>query len=269
MTALDSETCTSDICATVRLERDGRCATVWIERPPLNILDLETLEGLDRAFEQLASLDGLQMVTVRGGGERAFSAGVAIEDHIGERIPAMLETFHRALRRLFSLEAPTVAAVDGHCLGGGMELAAVCDLVVATERSTFGQPEIKLACFAPVAAALYPALFGPSLTYDLLLTGRTLDSREAEAKGFLARRVPHGGLDEALEQLRVELSSQSAVALRLCKRAIRLGQPQVELIDRALSATEDLYLDELAKTSDMEEGVAAFMEKRAPAWLHR
>lgn len=259
----------SEAHRTVRLERDGRAATVWIERPPLNVFDLETLEGLDRAFTELAAVEGLQMVVVRGGGGRAFSAGVAVEDHVGERIAAMLETFHRALRRLFSLEAPTVAAVDGHCLGGGMELAAVCDLVVATERSTFAQPEIKLGCFAPVAAALYPALFGPSLAYDLLLTGRTLDCREAEARGFVARRVVDGGLDAALDQLRGELASLSSVALRLCKKAIRLGQPQVDLIERALAATEDLYLDELAATADMEEGVAAFMEKRPPAWTHR
>ncbi|MEM8994786.1 MAG: enoyl-CoA hydratase/isomerase family protein [Acidobacteriota bacterium] len=260
--------------ATVRVERRGRAATVWIERPPLNIFDLDTLAQLDTAFEELrrgaaAPESELQLVVVRGGGDRAFSAGVAIEDHVGERIPRMLEVFHGALRRLFALEVPTVAAVDGHCLGGGMELAAVCDLVIATERSRFGQPEIKLACFPPVAAVLYPTLLGPGKTFDLLLTGRLLSCADAEACGFVARRVPDGGLDAGLEALASELGALSTPALRLTKKAIRLGQPRARLLDEALAASERLYLEELAQTADMEEGVAAFLDKRPPAWTHR
>ncbi|MEO1366877.1 MAG: enoyl-CoA hydratase-related protein, partial [Acidobacteriota bacterium] len=260
--------------ATVRVERRGRVATVWIERPPLNILDLDTLSQLDVAVDDLRRQaaepeSGLQLAVVRGGGDRAFSAGVAIEDHVGARIPRMLEVFHRALRRLFALDVPTVAAVDGHCLGGGMELAAVCDLVIATERSSFGQPEIKLACFPPVAAVLYPSLIGPGRTFDLLLTGRRLSCRDAEACGFVARRVPDGGLDAALGVFASELGASSTPALRLTKKAIRLGQARARLLDEALDASERLYLEELAQTADMEEGVAAFLAKRPPAWTHR
>ncbi|MEM1179895.1 MAG: enoyl-CoA hydratase/isomerase family protein [Acidobacteriota bacterium] len=257
--------------SAVRVDRQGRVATVWVDRPPLNIFDLETLRQLDRAIEELAGAggDGLQLVVLRGGGGRAFSAGVAIEDHVGDRIPLMLEVFHGALRRLFALPIPTVAAVDGHCLGGGMELAAVCDFVVATERSRFGQPEIKLACFPPVAAALYPSLIGPGRAFDLLLTGRTLSCRDAEAWGFVARRFADGGLDEGLDLLAAELAALSTPALRLTKKAIRLGQSQAPLLDEALAASEQIYLEELAQTADMEEGVVAFLEKRPPAWTHR
>ena len=255
------------MAGTIRLETEDRVVTLWIDRPPLNVLDLATLRRLEQALADVAALEGLQMVVLRGSGGRAFSAGVAVEDHVGERIPAMLETFHGALRRLLALEPVTVAAVDGHCLGGGMELAAVCDLVVATDRSTFGQPEIKLGCFPPVAAVLFPSLFGSGRAFDLLLTGRTIDCRQAEGLGFVTRRT-EGELDAAVEGLRRELTAHSAAALRLAKKAIRLGEPRVQPLERALTAAERIYLDELAATADMEEGVAAFMEKRPPVWSH-
>lgn len=257
---------------SVRLETSGRFATVWIDRPPLNVLDLDTLAELDRVLAEVADLDGLQLVTVRGGGDRAFSAGVAIEDHAAETIRPMLEGFHGALRRLLALDAPVVAAVDGHCLGGGMELAACCDFVLATERSTFGQPEIRLGCFPPVAAALYPSLVAPGVAFDLVLTGRKIDAREAARLGFVTRLVPESSEEDALEvalgRLRAELSDKSAAVLTVTKRALVAGDPRRERFEAALVEAERLYLEDLASTHDLAEGVAAFLEKRPPAWRH-
>jgi cyclohexa-1,5-dienecarbonyl-CoA hydratase len=179
----------------------------------------------------------------------------------------MLARFHGALMKLHQLDAVTVAAVDGHCLGGGMELAAVCDLVLASERSRFGQPEIRLGCYPPLAAALYPSLLGPALTADLLLTGRTLDCAEAERLGFVARRVADDGFEPALETLVAELLEKSGAVLRLTKKAIRAGRGN--RFQKALGECEHVYLQELAATSDMEEGVRAFLEKRPPTWRHR
>ncbi len=252
----------------VFLDFEGRVAELTIDRPPLNVLNLATLDQLGAALVEVSARSDLQVLILRGGGMRAFCAGVAIEDHTPDKIAAMLGGFHDALRRLFALEIVTVAAVDGHCLGGGMELAATCDLVIATERSSFGQPEIELGCFPPVAAALYPTLFGPGRTFDLLTTGRRLTCEQAEHMGFVARRVANGELDQGLRQLKSELTSKSAAALRLTKKAIRAGQPQVALFEKALAETEKIYLNELATCEDLNEGVQAFLEKRPPEWRH-
>jgi len=244
-----------------------RVATVTLDRPPLNILDLETIAALDAVCDRLAAAPDLQLVLLRGAGPKAFCAGVDIAIHSRELIPRMLASFHGALRKWWRLEPLTIAVVHGHCLGGGMELAAVCDLVLASETAHFGQPEIKVGCYPPVAAALYPALLGPGRTLDLIATGRTLTALEAERMGFVTRLVPPGKFEAAVVKLEQEITSCSAVAQRLGKKAVRrsLG----DSFERALAASEEIYLEEMAATLDVEEGAQAFLEKRAPVWQHR
>jgi len=250
---------------TLLLERDGRTVTVTLNRPPLNILDIPTIDRLGQIVSELDRDEDLQLVVVRGAGDRAFSAGVAVQDHTPELVGPMLESLHGAIRKLRDLSAVTVAAVQGHCLGGGMELALACDLVIATEDARFGQPEIELGCYPPVAAALYPSLIGPGRTLELLLTGRTLTCEEAERMGLIARRV--GNLDEGLAKLTSEILAKSAAVARLTKKAVRAGRDHG--FAEALAESERLYLEELCPTADMAEGIAAFLEKRQPVWKHR
>ncbi len=247
--------------------RHGRAATLTIDRPPLNILDLATLDALGVAVGELERDGDLALVFLRGAGGRAFSAGVAVQDHTPDKVAAMLAGLHQAIRRLRALPAITVAAVGGHCLGGGMELAMSCDMVLATEDSRFGQPEVDLGCFPPVAAALYPARLGAGRALDLLATGQPITAERAERLGLVQRLLPAGGLDEGCARLAAELAGKSAAVLRSIKRAVAAGRdlPFAE----ALAATERIYLDELARLDDMREGVAAFLDKRPPVWKHR
>ena len=250
------------------VEREGRAATLTFGRPPLNILDLDLLAGLDAAIASLADDRELQLVFVRGAGEKAFSAGVSVQDHTPDKIDRMLLSFHGALARLRDLEALTVALVDGHCLGGGMELALVADLVLATERSRFGQPEIALGCYPPVAAALYPQRIGSGRTLELLLTGRMFDCAEALALGFVHERLAdRAALDDRAAALSAAIQRQSAAVTRLTKRAVRAGETRAYA--PALAEAERLYLRELTATADMAEGIQAFVEKRPPVWRHR
>jgi cyclohexa-1,5-dienecarbonyl-CoA hydratase len=252
---------------SVRVERQGRVATVILDRPPLNILDLETIDRLDRAVTALAADPDLTLVVLRGAGSRAFSAGVAVEVHTPDKVGGMLSTLHSAVRRLYDLPMLSVAAVAGHCLGGGMEVALCCDLVIAEEGSRFGQPEVKLGCYPPVAAALFPARLGAGRTLDLLATGRTLTAEECERLGLVTRLVASGGLDEGLAAFTAEVLAHSAPVLRLIKQAVRAGRDLP--FHQALAETERLYLDELCRTEDMNEGLGAFLEKRPPVWKHR
>lgn len=251
---------------SVRCEVEDRVATVTLDRPPHNILDFDTIAGLGAAAGELAARSDLQLIVLRSAAERSFSAGVAIEIHTPELIPRMLESFHGALRTWWALEPLTVAAVHGNCLGGGMELASVCDLVLADPGARFGQPEIAVGCFPPVAAALYPHLLGPGRTLDLIATGRTLDAAEAERLGFVTR-LAEGGLVAGLAQLVRQVTAQSAVAQRLGKKAVRrsLG----DRFEQALAAAERIYLEDMATTEDVAEGARAFLEKRPPVWRHR
>jgi cyclohexa-1,5-dienecarbonyl-CoA hydratase len=165
------------------------------------------------------------------------------------------------------LPAITIAAVRGHCLGGGMELAAGCDLILASDDSRFGQPEISLGCFPPLAAALYPGRLGRQRSTDLLLTGRTISAREAAEIGFIARCVPAAELDQTVDDVTSSVLKHSSAVTRLAKRAIRAGSQAPFAV--ALAECERIYLEELTETEDMNEGLAAFLEKRAPEWNHR
>jgi cyclohexa-1,5-dienecarbonyl-CoA hydratase len=248
----------------VRVTRDGRVATLTLAKPPLNILDLDLLAELDARLEELAAIDDLQILMVRGDGEKAFSAGVSIRDHTADKLDRMLAGFHGALQRLRALDAFTIALVHGHCLGGGMELACACDLVLATESAHFGQPEIQLGCFPPFAAALLPRRIGFGATLELLLTGRTIDAAEAARLGLVHDVVPPSALDAHARRLIETITAQSAVATRLAKRAVRAGD---ELpLAAAIGTAERLYLRELAASADMTEGIEAFLAKRPPRW---
>lgn len=249
----------------VRLETAERVATLTLERPPLNILGLEELRQLDAALAQLP--EATQVLVLRGGGERAFSAGVAIEDHVGDRIGPALELLHRSVRRLRDLPAITLARVHGHCLGGGLEIAVACDLLVAAADARLGTPEIQLGCYPPVAAALYPSRMGRARALELLATGRTFTPEEGLALGLVTRVAPPGELDAAVEALVAGITRHSAAATALLKRVVRRGE---ELpFDAALEEAERTYLEELTRTEDMHEGIRSFLDKRPPSWRHR
>ena len=253
--------------AKILLEKTGPVASVIIDRPPLNVLDLALLRDLRRALDDLDQDAGVDLVEIHGAGERAFSAGVDVKDHTRAQVPEMLDLVHGVIRKLMSLRQPTIAVVDGVCLGGGCELASSCDLVLASEESRFATPEITVGCFPPVALARFSSQIGYHRAAEMILTGRRLSAREAESIGLVNRVVPRDRLGEALETLRNELLDKSRAVLRITLRGLReIGLKQ---LSAALDRSEEIYLNELLETEDVEEGVRAFVEKRKPEWLHR
>lgn len=250
----------------VRFDLDGDVARLTLARPPLNILTIAMMETLNAALADIARRPTVKALVLAAEG-RAFSAGVAIEDHQGDRVKPMLAAFHQIFRHLYALECPTVAAVQGPALGGGAELATFCDLVIASETATVGQPEIKVGVFPPIAALHYPTRVGQARARELLLSGRVLSARDAERLGLVDRVVPAGELPDAVAAAVAEFTDKSAVVLRLTKRAIRLGRD--EGFEAALTRLEALYLDELMATQDAAEGLRAFVERRPPVWTNR
>lgn len=252
---------------SIQVERDGPVARIWLDRPPLNILDLAALGELNAALDAMPAPPHLRFLIFAGRGEKGFSAGVEVRDHTPDRVAEMLGRFHRVFRKLWNSDWITIAAVHGHCLGGGMELAVFCDFVFATHTARFGQPEIKLACFPPVAAVILPALVGPRRALDLILTGRSLAAEQAQALGLVTQVVGEGELETAVRGLVNSLSGLSPAALPLARRAV-LQAAGLDF-ERGLEEMEKLYLDTLMKTEDATEGIRAFIERRPPVWSGR
>ena len=247
-------------------KRDG-AAFVTLDHPPLNVLNLALLRELQAALDALAGDVSVGFLVIRGGGTRAFSAGVDIKDHTREKVPEMLRSVHGVIRSLFCLPQVTIALVRGSCLGGGCELASSCDLVLASEESFFATPEIQVGCYPPVALARFPSQLGYHRSAEMILTGRRVSAREAAAMGLVNRVVPAEELDQALAALLEELRGKSRAVLRVALRGLR--EAALKNLSAALERSEELYLQELLKTEDMEEGVRAFLEKRKPDWRHR
>ncbi len=176
--------------SNVRIRLHNDILWLILDRPPLNILSIEMLDQLTTAMRD-AIEHPPRLIVITGAGDRAFCAGVDVRDHLDVREKEMLRAVYdnyAAFEKLRSHNIPTVALVKGHALGGGCELAALCDTVVAHEDATFGLPEISLGVFPPVAAVYFPALIGYSATMRLMLTGETIQAKEALRLG-LAHQV--------------------------------------------------------------------------------
>lgn len=251
--------------ASVHSSVDNRVARVTLDRPPLNIIDIPMAQALGAALADV--LPRADVLIFQGAGTKGFSAGVEVRDHVPERVRELLGSFHQIFHQLAAAKSLTIAAVHGHCLGGGCELATFCDFVVATESATFGQPEIKLGCFPPVAMITFPRLCGLRAALDLILTGRAISVREAQQLGLVTRVVPDDRLDDGVNRLIDELRALSPKVLGLTRSALRHNRDIS--FERQLDAVEEFYLTELMKTEDAAEGVRAFMEKRAPVWRGR
>lgn len=246
----------------VRVRIESRVATIWLDRPPLNVMNIEMMEALHRALANMAGQ--CDIVVFRGAGEEAFSAGAEIADHAPERVSTMLQVFHRVFLQLSRSNMMTVAVVRGHCLGGGCELATFCDFVIASESATFGQPEIKLGCFPPVATVTFPRLVGMRAALDLILSGRTISAAEAKQIGLVTRVVRDFDLNNAVESLVGGLRELSPTVLGMARRL--LWNSDNFDFERSLQSVEEFYLRELMKTHDAQEGIRAFLEKRQPTW---
>lgn len=255
----------NDAFKLIKVRDDAGVVQIILARPPLNILNVEMMEEINHVLHRVSERRDVKAVVFSAEG-KAFSAGVAIEDHMGDRAGMMLATFHRIFRYLHTLPCPTVAAVNGVALGGGAELAVFCDVVLASEDARFAQPEIKVGVFPPIAAIRYPERIGQARALQLLLSGEMIGARDAERIGLADRVVPATELETAIAETVAKYRLKSTVVLALTRRAVR---GKADNFEGRLDALEQLYLDELMRSEDALEGLKAFLEKREPVWVNR
>lgn len=252
----------------IKFQVDDRVARITFARPPLNVFHIAMMREIAAALNESARREICAIVFAADKDCRAFSAGVAVEEHVQETIYQMLDAFHTIFRQLEQIAKPVIALVDGAALGGGCEIVTACDIVIASERSRFGLPEIKLGVFPPVATILLPRVIGEKRARELILTGEIIDAVEAGRLGLCNHVVPGSHLEPKLLEVSSKLRELSGTSLEYTKRALDMGRSG-RTFDEALAEQENIYLHELMRTVDANEGIKAFMEKRKPVWRHR
>jgi cyclohexa-1,5-dienecarbonyl-CoA hydratase len=250
-------------CSRIAVDVQAPVARITLNNPPLNIIDIPMMEELAEALIAIESRSDIA-ITILSGSQKAFSVGVDVAAHVPEQVEQMLAKFHAVIRALVGSRKVTIAAVHGHCLGGGAELAMVCDLVFTSELAIWGFPEIKLGCYPPVAVTALAAVVGQKHAADLVLTGRSITGKEAASIGLANSVVPEIDLEHAVQNTVDHLSQLSPAALAITKKAI-YAWDSIHF-DKGLARAEKIYFDELMKTEDAREGINAFLEKRPPAW---
>jgi cyclohexa-1,5-dienecarbonyl-CoA hydratase len=247
---------------------EDRVARITFARPPLNIFNIAMMREILAAVNECAPQRDLAAIVFDASADtRAFSAGVAVEEHVPETVFQMLDAFHSIFRSLLQASKPTVALVDGPALGGGCELVAACDVVIASNRARFGQPEIKLGVFPPIAAILLPRIIGEKRAAELILTGELIEADEAQRLGLVNYVVPSAELEAKAQMLLSKFREFSASSLAMTRAALDIDRRSQ--FEGSLKRIEDLYLHELMKSADANEGVRAFMEKRNPEWRNK
>ena len=245
-----------------------RVARITFARPPLNVFTISMIKEMTDAINRAATTPGLcAIVFAASPGMRSFSAGVSIEEHRPETVYQMLDAFHSMFRALSTASRPVIALVSGAALGGGCELAAFADIVIATTSARFGQPEIKIGVFPPLAAVVLPRVIGEKKAREMILTGELLTAEQGRVLGLVNHIVAENELELKAEELLGVLRSLSAPALEMACRAMTRasGLP----FDDALKQAEDVYLNQLMSYKDPQEGIEAFIAKRPPKWKHK
>jgi cyclohexa-1,5-dienecarbonyl-CoA hydratase len=248
---------------SILFERDEHVAKITFNKPPLNVLDLKMMKEINSSLEGLLGDTKLKALVITANG-KAFSAGVDVADHTEDKAEEMIRVFHGIFQKMMGIKAPIVAMVDGAALGGGCEIAAFCDIVLASDRSKFGQPEIKVGVFPPIAAVMFPRFMNLKKALELNLIGDTISAGEAKDLGLVNSVFPSDSFSEEAQGVLDKITQNSSVVLQLTKEAIL--EAYGKDYNQAISKAENIYLNKLMKTHDANEGLTAFMEKRKPNW---
>lgn len=236
--------------------------TVTLDRPPLNVLTIDMMEELIMALSQ-ADAEAGALILLQAAG-KSFSAGVDVADHTADKVEQMMDVLERLFTAMAGLSKPLVAAVQGAALGGGLEVVLMADMVLASEKARFGQPEVVVGVFPPLACYVLPRLMSWPRAMELLLGGGTIDAEKALALGMVNQVLPQDGFAAGVAAWLDRFAHLSPVVLALTKKAARAGRG--EDFAATLSLIDTIYLSELMPTHDAKEGLQAFMEKRRPVW---
>lgn len=249
-----------------QLTQEKGVARIVLNRPKHNVFNIDMMRELTQLLVDLNSDADIKGVVIAAQGA-SWCAGVEVSDHKPELAPEMIRVFDALLKQIHALEVPSIAAVHGACLGGGMEVAIACDMIVASKAAIFGQPEIKLGFLPPYAAVRLPHLVGPSKAIEICTTGRRYSAQAVYEMGLVAELLEADAFDEGLAKLVKELQHSSPLIIRLNKKAVNqhLGMD----ITSAMDSVSDMFLNQLMKTEDTLEGIKSFEEKRRPEWKNR
>lgn len=236
---------------------------ITLNRPPVNILNIAMMEEINHVLSSWQGHKDLKVALFNAKG-KCFSAGVDVGEHMGDLAPKMIDAFHGIFRRMDRLGCLTMASVYSSCLGGGCELAIFCDLVIASEGSKFGQPEIQVGVFPPIAAQIMPRIIGRKAANELIFSGKTISAEDALKIGLVNRVVKDADLEKETEEFVKPYTRLSAEVIRQTKKALSAGLN--DDLDPSLGPIEEIYLNKLMMTHDAREGLNAFLEKRKPVW---
>lgn len=248
----------------ITLEKASGIARLTVNRPPVNVINYDALMEINAALVELAADASIKVVLIRGSGSRAFCAGIEVKDHLGDMMPRMMKEFGRLFELLRDIGKPTIAVVNGVALGGGCELVAGCDLAIASEKASLGQPEITLGGLAPAAAALFPGLMGLKRAFELIVLGDNISAKEAERIGLVNKVVPEADLDRVAGEMAQKFLTKSGLGVKLVRQALYRCADASDF-ESALQKATELGIESW-QTADGQEGLKAFLEKRPPVW---
>jgi len=246
----------------------GQVAEIILNDGKGNVLDNIMMQDLNLLFKEFKKKPDIKIITFEGAGKH-FSFGASVEEHARDKVVEMLSTFHQLFYNLLELSIPTLAKISGQCLGGGNELALICNFLFADKTAFLGQPEILLGVYAPPASVILPLKIGTARAEELLLTGKVIPAEKAYDVGLLNgvfedKETMIKSVDEWIVK---HILTKSAISLRYAVKASRVMFNQV--LSEKLAELERIFLEELMETHDANEGIHSFMEKRKPVWKNK
>jgi cyclohexa-1,5-dienecarbonyl-CoA hydratase len=250
----------------IKFTKTNNLAEIVLDSPPVNIMTQAMMIEINSVLDDLIKDDYLHLLIFKAEGKH-FSAGADVAEHTKEKCQEMIPEFIKIFSQLNRISCPIIAVVQGMALGGGCELATYCDMVIASEKAKFGQPEISVGVFPPVAAVIFPRLVGRNRAFELLLSGDVISAAEAGRIGLINKVFPEDDFQEKTDEFIAKFTDKSSLVLKLTKKTIDrcLNIP----VDKGLEMADKIYLKELMETDDANEGILAFLEKRAPVWRGR
>lgn len=251
----------------IRYKHDGPVVRITLNRPEHNLLNERMLMEIARGIEILGDTSGVKLIIIDSALPKVFSGGIEVGEYTAQRVFQMLDAFHRVFVAMIDVGKPVMVIVNGPALGGGSELAAFGDIVIATPNARFAQPEIRLGVFPPLASTIFPYIVGPKLALELVLTGAAITGERAKELGLVNRLVPEADLEKTVNEFISVITEKSGAVLAMAKRAI-LGGMGHSLKD-GLKSSMNMFLNELYRLEDSQEGIRAIAEKRKPEWKNR